>query len=79
MKILETIKKAIRAEQARKFEVVKAEYLRIYKMRERYSYGVNIPSFILVEQKMNSIMANNELDAQYKRIMEQNRRFKVAA
>lgn len=74
MRILETIKKAIRKEQKRRFEIVKAEYLKIYQMQERYSYGVSIPAFMVVEQKMKSIMTNNELDIHYKRIMAQNKK-----
>jgi hypothetical protein len=70
MRILETIKKVVEKEQKRRYEVVKADYLRIYQMRERFSKGVNIPAFMLVEQKMKNIVANDELDIHYKRIME---------
>ena len=76
MRILQRIRKVARAEQKRKYEAVKADYLRIYQFRESYAQGVTIPAFILAEQKMKSIMANNQLETEYRKIV--NRR-KIAA
>lgn len=76
MRILQQIRKVMIAEQKRKYEAVKADYLKLYQFREKYSEGVNIPAFMLAEQKMKSIMANNELENEYRKIA--NRR-KIAA
>ena len=74
MRILEKIERAIKREQNRRYRIVKADFMRAYQMREKYSKGVTIPAFILVEQRMKNIMANNELDIHYRRIIAQNRR-----
>ena len=77
MRILNRIKKTIKARQKRKYEIVKAEYLKTYQLKEKYSKGIKIPVFILTEQKMKNIIANNELDAEYKKIS--NKKRKIAA
>lgn len=74
MRILDKIEKAIRREEKRRYEIVKADYMRAYLLRERYSNGVTIPAFILVEQRMKNIMVNNELHIHYRRIIEQKKR-----
>lgn len=77
MRIIQRIRKVIVAEQKRKYEIVKAEYLKTYQLKERYSQGIKIPAFMLTEQKMKKIMANNELDIEYKKIS--NIKRKIAA
>ena len=74
MRILEKIERAIKREQSRRYRIVKADFMRAYQLRERYSKGVTIPAFILVEQRMKNIMKNDELDIHYRRIITQNRR-----
>lgn len=84
-KQMEIIKKAVRAikkkiadEKQRRYTEVRYEWIKFFEERERHLGGVQLPAFMLADQQMKIIMANNELNSYYRKIMNYRKQQAVA-
>ena len=76
--IIRAIKKKIADEQRRRFYEVRGEWIKFFEEREKHLGNVNLPAFMLADQQMKIIMANNELNSYYRKIMNYRKQQAVA-
>lgn len=77
-KIARAIKKKIADEKERRYYEVRYEWIKFFEQREKHLGGVNLPAFMLADQQMKIIEANNELNTYYKKIMNYRKQKAVA-
>ena len=68
-RIIEKVKQLIEDENRRRFLEVRYEWIKFYETRQQHLGTVELPAFVLADQQMEAIKANNEVNYYYKKIM----------
>lgn len=78
MNIVSLIGQKKRKKKQEKYNVVYNEWLKFYEQREKHFGKLEIPAFMLAKHQMEIIMATNELDFYYKKILDYKKKKAIA-
>ena len=68
-KIINRIKQHIKKERIRKYYEVRGEWIKFFTIRQQHLGTVELPPHVLADEQMKIIMATNQLNYYYKKIM----------